>query len=81
MTTISKTLAAAALATGLIAPIALGAGTASAAAPATIDFGAKASNQAKTGTALAGYFYRYRCFYVRYGYRVYRRCYVRYYRY
>ena len=29
----------------------------------------------------AGYFYRYRCYYFRYGFSVYRRCYVRYYYY
>ena len=77
MKKITLSLAAAILATG----IATGASAATPAATG-IDLAPQATNQVKVpGTQQAGYFYRYRCYYVRYGYRVYRRCFVRYYYY
>ena len=80
MKKITLSLAAAVLATGIAASAS--AATAPATAPGLgIDLGQKVETNrvAVPGTQQAGYFYRYRCYYVRYGYRVYRRCFVRYY--
>ncbi len=77
MKKITLSIAAAVLATGIAA-------SASAATPAAtgLSLAPKAETQVQVpGTQQAGYFYRYRCYYVRYGYRVYRRCFVRYYYY
>jgi hypothetical protein len=77
MKKITLSLAAAALATGI-------ASAASAATPAATGLTLEPPKTVQTdipGTRQAGYFYRYRCYYVRYGYRLYRRCYVRYYHY
>ena len=79
MKKITLSIAAAVLATGIAAGAATGASAATPAATG-IDVAPQANNQVKVpGTQQAGYFYRYRCYYVRYGYRVYRRCFVRYY--
>jgi len=78
MKKITLSIAAAVLATGIAAS------ASAATAPATgLDLGPKVeTNRVQVpGTQQAGYFYRYRCYYVRYGYRVYRRCFVRYYYY
>jgi hypothetical protein len=76
MKKITLSIAAAVLATGIAAGTAT---TASAAAPASdaITFATPKRAQAQQ----VGYFYRYRCYYFRYGFRLYRRCYVRYYHY
>jgi hypothetical protein len=82
MNKIALSIAAAVLATGI-------ASAASAATPAAtgLSLAPQAQTPANTsgvkipGTQQAGYFYRYRCYYFRYGYRLYRRCYVRYYYY
>jgi hypothetical protein len=74
MKKIALSIAAAAIATGIAA------GTAAAATPAAAGIDLSTPKVAQNqGTRLAGYFYRYRCYYFRYGYRLYRRCYVRYY--
>jgi hypothetical protein len=76
MNKITLSIAAAVLATG----IATGASAATApTAPATTGITFQAPKV--PATQQASYFYRYRCYYVRYGYRVYRRCYIRYYYY
>ena len=84
MKKITLSIAAAVLATGIAASAS--AATTPATAPG-IDLGIDLGQKVETnrveipGTQKAGYFYRYRCYYVRYGYRVYRRCFVRYYHY
>ena len=80
MNKITLSIAAAVLATGL----ATGASAATApAAPANTSAGITfQAPQVKVPTVQqASYFYRYRCYYFRYGYNVYRRCYIRYYYY
>jgi hypothetical protein len=78
MNKITLSIAAAVLTTGL----ATGASAATTpAAPANANAAITFQAPKVPATQQASYFYRYRCYYFRYGYRVYRRCYVRYYYY